>query len=108
MPCSAHHSANPCPESGRVRSNTRSALIRPERQIVASTRPQAVTLRFCSDGSRSTNAGCVARTATVKVLPVGSWIMPAPVSGSAYSRSRAMSPGRASVPAGLGVTIRRR
>lgn len=81
---------------------------RPERQIVASTRPQTVTRRCCSDGSSSTNAGCVTDTTTVSVFAVGSWNIPAPVSGSVYSRNLAMSPGSASVPSGLGVTIRRR
>ena len=41
-------------------------------------------------------------------LLVGSWIISAPVVGSSYSRSRAWSPGRARVPAGRGVTMRRR
>ena len=108
MPWAAHHSARPVPESGRVRSSTWSVAIRPDRHTVASTRPQEVTRRCCSAGSRSTNAGCRISHTTVSVPWCGSWIIPAPVSGSMCSRSRAMSPGKASVPAGRGATIRRR
>lgn len=108
VPCAAHHSASPVPESGRVRSSTCSIEIRPDRQTVASTRPHDATLRSCSPGSRSTNAGCVTWRTEVRVPAAGSWTIPAPVMGSSNSRSRAMSPGSASVPTGRGVTTRRR
>jgi len=44
----------------------------------------------------------------VSVWAWGSWIIAAPVSVSSHSRNAAASPGRASVPAGRGLTIRRR
>ena len=107
-PCSDHHSARPLPESGSVRSSTCTRAIRPDRQQVASTRPQPVTRRSCSLGSSSTNAGCVTVSTAVRVWACGSWIIAASVAGSRYSRSAAASPGRASVPAGRGLTIRAR
>ena len=78
--------------------------MRPDRQAVASTRPQLVTRRCCSIGSSRMNAGCVTPTIAVSVERCGSWTMTAPVSGSCHWRSRAASPGRASVPAGRGFT----
>ena len=108
LPCCDHQSARPLPESGSVRSITWSEAMRPERQAVASTRPQLTTRRSCSAGSSSTNAGWVTPTIAVRVAACGSWTITAPVSGSTHCRSRAASPGSARVPAGRGFTMRRR
>ena len=108
LPCCSHQSARPLPESGSVRSMTWSEARRPERQAVASTRPQLTTRRSCSAGSSSTKAGWETPTIAVRVAACGSWTMTAPVSGSTHWRSRAASPGSASVPAGRGLTTRRR
>ncbi len=70
----------PRPESGSVRSSTWREAMRPERQVVvASTRPQPVTRRCCSAGSRRVNAGWVTPMIAVSVAAWGSWIMTAPV-----------------------------
>ena len=108
VPCRDHHWAKPLPESGRVRSMTCKPAMRPERQVVASTRPQPVTRRCCSIGSSRTNAGWVTPVIAVRVAVCGSWTMTAPDSGSTHCRSLAASPGSARVPAGRGLTIRRR
>ena len=67
VPWRCHHSISPEPPSGRVRSHTCRRAIRPDRQVVASTRPQVATRRSCSPGSRSTNAGCETPTIAVRV-----------------------------------------
>jgi hypothetical protein len=51
-------------------------------------------------GSSSTNAGWETPMIAVRVAACGSWTMTASVSGSTHCRSRAASPGSASVPAG--------
>ncbi len=107
-PLRSHQSANPFPESGRVRSITCKDASLPDRHAVARTRPQVTTRRSCSAGSRSTNAGWVTATIAVRVAACGSWIMTAPVSGSTHCRRRAASPGSARVPAGRGLSSRLR
>ena len=56
--------------------------MRPERQAVASTRPQLVTRRCCSMGSSRMKAGWVTPTMAVSVAVCGSWTITAPDSGS--------------------------
>ena len=106
--------AAPTSPPGPCRSRAASAPSPGRRRCARSGRPwrgrgpSETTRRSCSAGSSSTNAGWETPTIAVRVAACGSWTMTAPVSGSTHCRSRAASPGSASVPAGRGFTIRRR
>ena len=94
VPWVAHHSASPVPESGRVRSRTWQRRDPPGTADGGQDAAPGADAAFLLAGIEEHERGMGDLAHDGQRGGVGSWIMPALVSGSVYSRSRAMSPGR--------------